>query len=139
MKWSNSQGFSLIEVMLAVFILGLSVSVFFSSTSQGIGVVSRARGYQHGRELLNWVELQEPMDLEDLEAGSESGRLSHPELGSFTWERDVVVEGPEEDELYLVKTRVSSSSDSTIQESREVFIYAPLAKRRDWVEEPWDE
>ena len=139
MRWSDPDGFSLIEVMLAVFILGLSVTVFFSTASQGIGVVTRSRGYQQGRELLDWVDLQEPLDLQDLEEGEEQGGLSHPEMGSFDWERIVAVEGPEDDQLFLITTRVVSSEDESIRESREVFLYAPLVRRRGWVEEPWDE
>jgi len=138
--WTESKsGFSLLEVMLAVFVLGLAMTVFFSATSQGVDVVLRAEGYQHARELLHWVDLREPLDLEDLEESSEQGRLDHPELGSFDWSRDIRVEGREEDELFRIITSVEQTEDKRISESREEFLYLPAASRRDWVKEPWDE
>lgn len=138
MRWNDQTGFSLIEVMLAVLILGMSLTVFFSTSGEGIRVVSRARGYQMGRELLDWMELQEPLDLEDVEEGVEQGILSHPEAGSFSWEREILLAGPEEDRLFLVVTRVASSEDTDVKESREMFLYVPVARRRGWVKEPWD-
>jgi hypothetical protein len=127
------------EVMLAVVILGMSMTVFFSAANQGVDVVVRARGYQDGRELLNLVELREPLDLEDFEEGVTRGRLDHPELGSFEWVRDVQVEGPEEDELFRIITSVEGTGDRPARESKEEFLYLPVASRRGWVEEPWDE
>ena len=132
-------GFSLMEVMLAVLILGLSLTVFFSSASQGVDVVMRARGYQDGRELLDWVDLQEPLDLEKLEEGELRGGLSHPELGSFSWVRNVRMEGREEDRLFLIRTEVEGEGERPVRESREVFVYQPVSLRRGWVQEPWDE
>lgn len=127
------------EVMLAVLVLGMSMTVFFSAASQGVDVVVRARGYQEARELFHWLDLQEPLDLEELEEGRTRGRLQHPQHGSFSWERMIEVEGNEEDELFLVTTRVEQSGDRTLQETREEFLYLPVARRRDWVKEPWDE
>lgn len=139
MCFADRKGFSLLEVMLAVLILGMAMTVFFSSATQGVDVVMRARGYQDGRELLDWVDLREPVDLEDVEEGSTRGRLTHPELGSFTWSRDFRIEGGEDVDLFRVETSVVLEGDRPVRESREVFLYLPMATRQGWVEEPWDE
>ena len=136
---TRGSGFSLLEVMLAVLILGLSLTVCFSAANQGLDVVIRARGYQDAREMLDWVDLREPLNLEDLEEGVETGTLRHPELGSFSWEREAQLEGREEDRLYRVETRVVGEGLRPARESREVFVYQPAALRRGWIQEPWDD
>lgn len=136
---NKKQGFSLIEVMLAVLILGMAMTVFFSATSQGVDVVVRARGYQEGRELLHLLALREPLDLEDLEEGTYRGDLDHPEKGSFTWQRVIQLEGREEDQLFRVITTVEKDGDPPVRESIEEFLYLPMAERQGWVQEAWDE
>jgi len=136
---NKKKGFSLIEVMLAVLILGMAMTVFFSATSQGVDVVVRARGYQEGRELLHLLALREPLDLEDLEEGTYRGDLDHPEKGSFTWQRVIQLEGREEDQLFRVITTVEKDGDPPVRESIEEFLYLPMAERQGWVQEAWDE
>jgi type II secretory pathway component PulJ len=74
--------FSLLEVLLAVLILGLTLTVIFSSANQGLAVVTQARDYQISRGLLQELDLREPLDLEELEEGELRGSFTHKEHGT---------------------------------------------------------
>lgn len=133
-------GFSLLEVLLAVLVLGIALTVFFSAANQGIGVVSRAREYQISRGLLNELALREPLDLEELEAGEFRGDFTHPDYGRVTWTRILTEVGGEDDRFFHLRTEISRGSGlAGQQESMETFIHLPSALRGIWVKEPFDD
>jgi prepilin-type N-terminal cleavage/methylation domain-containing protein len=121
-------GLTLIEVMLALTILGMGLTVLIATTSRCLGVVRQAKNYETARHLLGRVELEHPLQLEEkIEAGSDSGDFSG-EPG-FQWTRDIEVVGKEEDGLFSVLTRIAWS-DSGRKKSEEVitYLYRPEEK-----------
>ncbi|MGA0332873.1 MAG: prepilin-type N-terminal cleavage/methylation domain-containing protein [Kiritimatiellia bacterium] len=137
---SSQSAFSLLEVLLAVLVLGIALTVFFSAANQGLAVAGQAREYQISRGLLAELELREPLDLEELEEGELQGSFSHPEYGRVTWTRSVRLEGEEEDRFYRIKTEISRGDGQTgLRESTETFVHQPSAIRGGWVQEPFDD
>ncbi len=128
------------EVLLAVLILGLTLTVIFSSTNQGLAVVTQARDYQISRGLLSELDLREPLDLGDLGAGELRGSFTHSEHGRVQWTRVLAQEGAESDRFYRMSTDITwGGSDQVRTESVETFIHQPTAIHGGWVQEPFDD
>ncbi|WFB37163.1 prepilin-type N-terminal cleavage/methylation domain-containing protein [Kiritimatiellota bacterium B12222] len=139
-KPSLRSGFSLLEVLLAVLILGIALSVFFAAANQGVAVAIQAREYQISSDMLEELALREPIDVEAIEEGELSGHFSHPEHGSIEWTRTFEVVGREEDRFYKLTTQVARGNGlGGKSESFETFIHQPTALASDWVQEPFDE
>lgn len=137
---SRNNGFSLLEVLLAVLVLGIALTVFFSAANQGLAVVAQAKEYQASRELLEELELREPLDLEDLDEGEIRGSFSHPEHGRVEWTRTLTLVGEEEDHFFRLKTEISrGDGQAGLRETTESFIHKPSAMKSGWVKEPFDE
>jgi prepilin-type N-terminal cleavage/methylation domain-containing protein len=132
-------GFTLLEVLLAVLILGMGLSVFFGAANQGLSVVESARVYEAGRSYLNLLDLRAPLDLENLEEGELTGDLEDNGV-PFRWTRTVTAVGKEEDKFFHLLTRVEwGDSDAPNSESTETYLHLPSALREDWVREPAEE
>ncbi len=129
----SREGFSLIEVLLAVLVLGLSLVAFFGALGDGVAIVASASQYETARTLMNRLELMEPLDLEDLDEGEDSGFFDG-EYRNFRWRRIITLEGKEEDELYRIETRIEwgDQRDPGV-ESVETFLHLPTARREGWV------
>lgn len=123
---TTRDGLSLIEVMLAMAILGIGLFVLIESASRSLAVVRAARLYDHAHSLLNQVELRNPLINKELEVGVEQGRFDDPEFRDYQWTRTIEVVGDEEDELFLVTTRVSWTrrGQSSFEEMAQ-YRYAP--------------
>lgn len=126
--------------MLAVLVLGIALTVFFSAANQGVGVAVQATEYQISRNLLQELALREPLDLEDMEEGVLRGSFTHPDHGRVSWTRTLSLEGSEEDRFYRLRTEISRGEGKAGQrESVETFIHQPTAVRGVWVKEPFDD
>lgn len=126
---SQIAALTLIEVMLAITILGIGLTVLIATTSRCLGVVRKAKNFETARHLLARVELEHPLQLEEkIEAGSEDGRFTGED--GFQWTREIEVVGEEEDGLFSVRTRVSWSEVGR-QSSEEVmtYLYRPEEKK----------
>jgi prepilin-type N-terminal cleavage/methylation domain-containing protein len=134
----RSNGFTLLEVLLAVVILGISLTVFLQAAGKGIAFVSDAQGYERSRTFLNRLDLEEPLDLENLEEGVERGTLDGDDDGTVRWTRTITIEGKEEDELYHIRSEVSWGRDILHEESVETLLHQPTAIQGGWVKEPVD-
>ena len=131
-------GFSLIEVLLAVLILGISLSVFFGALGQGVAIVGSAREYEISRTLLNRVEMIDPLDLDDFDEG-ETGGTFGGDFRNYRWRRIVRLHSTEEDELYHIETRVEwGDARAPFTESVETLLHLPTARRAGWVKTPAD-
>ena len=124
---SFKSGLTLIEVMLALTILGLGVLTLVSAASKCLGVARQAKNFETARHLLGVVEVENPLQLEEeIEEGSDGGTFDNGPDG-FTWSRDITIVGDEEEDgLFEVKTRVYWS-DRGKQTYEEVitYLYAP--------------
>jgi prepilin-type N-terminal cleavage/methylation domain-containing protein len=131
----RKEGLTLIEVMLALAILGIGLFVMIATASKCLAVVRQSRNYEKARELLAQVELDHPILLEEIEAGTENGSFSG-EDSAYKWQRNIEVVGEEEEDgLFSVATRVSWAERG--RESYEevvTYVYAPEEKRGGTVE-----
>ncbi len=130
---SSRDGFSLLEVLLAILILGISLTVYFGAANQGLSLIGAARNYERGRSYLNQLELREPLALEDLEEGTLSGSLTL-DGERVEWNREISLVGPEEDELYELRTEVRWGEEQS--ESTLIWVHKASAEREGWIETP---
>ena len=117
-------GLTLIEVMLAVTILGIGIVSLVSAASRCLAVVRRARTYETVRHLLARVEVEHPLQLEEeIEEGSDGGTFEG-DYSAYRWSREIklVNEEEEEDGLYEIHTRVYWS-DKTEGPYEEIVTY----------------
>lgn len=119
-------GLTLIEVMLAVSIMGIAGIALISAIGQGMAVIRGARLYSHAHTLLARVELEHPLFNDEIDIGVEQGRFDDRELGQFEWRRQIEAVGEEEDRLFLVTTRISwTRSGRRGYEEVAFYRYAP--------------
>lgn len=99
-------GMSLIEVLLALTILGAGVVILVTGAARSLSIARRAQHYSAAQHLLAVVDLELPvLTAGELEQSPESGTFEPPyEL--YRWERTAEIFGPEQDQLFLVRTRV---------------------------------
>ena len=134
------KGFSLLEIMLAIVVLGIGLTVFFSAVNQGVFFAVTAQDYHMYRKIHNELNLLEPLDIEDLEEGDSSGSLRFRDSGTWRWQRVISAVEDEEDGLFHLRTQVWREGDRPEDgESTETFIYQPDALAGGWIQEPYDE
>jgi hypothetical protein len=121
---------TLIEVLLALVILGTGMVALVTASGRVIGVARQAKNYEAARELLARVEVEEPALLEeDVEDIAGEGTFPDPYQG-FRWSRTVEPEGFEDDGLWRVVTEITWSEHKTARRERvETLIYWPEEKR----------
>jgi prepilin-type N-terminal cleavage/methylation domain-containing protein len=98
------KGFTLVEVLLAVVILSLGLTVILTGTGRCLAVMKRARTYQNAIFALQKGEAEHPLttvtnDVKNLEVRDEK-------YGEFTYSR-TVDEDTDKDGLYAVHSRVA--------------------------------
>ena len=100
------QGFTLIEVILAVAILSVGLTVLLTSASKCLQVMKQSRNYQTAQWVLGMGEVDHFIvstnDIEDIEVAPVGY------LNGFTFSR-TVEDDENEDGLYVVRTRASWS------------------------------
>lgn len=106
---SNSRrGLSLIEVMLAVVILGIGSGVLLLATARCLAIVTKAQRYSTAQRLILRVGAEHPLTRSEIETGAKSGTF-HDEEG-YRWEREITEpESESRKGLFTVRTRVSWS------------------------------
>jgi prepilin-type N-terminal cleavage/methylation domain-containing protein len=133
-------GFSLLEVLLATVLLGLGLTVFFSAANQGVTFAGKARDYEVYRHFLRELHLREPMEMDALETGEDSGSFRDEEEGVWFWRRTLTPIDEDGEELFHVRTEVwREGQEAGSGEAVETFIYQPDAQQPGWVREPVDE
>lgn len=127
-------GLTLIEVMLALAILGIGLSVLVAAAGKCLGVVRKARHYETARRLMAEVErkLQEEMlEMEELEEASEEVSFERPyDSYKGMWEIVRDEDSSQEDEeggtMFLVRMKVSWSDYGSLNHEEVVsLLYAP--------------
>jgi prepilin-type N-terminal cleavage/methylation domain-containing protein len=127
-------GLTLVEVMLALAILGIGLTVLISTASKCLAVVKQSRNYESARHFLALVELDFKNKILELEPGQEledgSGTVTFPESDLYrgTWE--VTTEGDEEDGLKKVVFRVAwSEHGANPYEEVVTYLHVPEEKK----------
>lgn len=116
---------TLIEVVIAMAVLGIALTGIMVATGRCLAVAQRARAYEIARSLIDRVEQENPLLLmEEMEEGEEGGSFEGGPEG-FAWERRIErVETEqrqlEEQGLFRVTTRVVWTDHS--QESAEEVV-----------------
>lgn len=101
------QGLTLIEVMLAIVILGIGSGVLMLATARCVAVVSKARHYSTAQRLILQVAAEHPLNREEIDAGTDSGEFDE----GYTWEHEIIeAEDEDREGLYTIRIRVAWSS-----------------------------
>lgn len=121
-------GLSLVEVLMALVILGTGLVMIIASASRCVAVVRKVRSLETTRELFGRVELEKPIWIEeDIEDASGQGSFTG-EYSQYRWRREVKEVGDEEDGLWLVTTTISWS-DRGKDNSETVVTYVHWPKK----------
>jgi prepilin-type N-terminal cleavage/methylation domain-containing protein len=100
----RKSGLTLIEVMLAVVLLGIGAGVLLTATARCLAVVSLTQRYGTAQRLIRQLSAEQPITRSLTDSSTESGRFDEE---GYRWEREIIA--PEEDDrsgLYTVRTRV---------------------------------
>lgn len=102
---TSSRGLTLIEVMLAVVILGIGSGVLLLATARCLAIISKSRHYSTAQRLILQAGAEHPLNRGEIDAGTESGTFD--DEPAYRWEREITE--PEDENrkgLYTVRTRV---------------------------------
>lgn len=122
----HKTGLTLVEVLLAVAILGIGIAGMIMAGSRCLAVARQARNFLQAREAIAQVEVESPLALvEDMDRANDGGSLKAP-YEKFRWERVVEPVGLEDDHLYQVTTSISWSEQGRAGgESVVTYVYRP--------------
>lgn len=102
-------GMTLVEVLLAIVILGMSLGALIEAASRALAVVRQARNYEMARRMLGRVDAENPLRLlDEIAAGQESGGFEGGPSG-WSWTRTIEDFGEGDDQkegLFQLTTRV---------------------------------
>ena len=116
-------GFSLIEVVIATAILGISLAVLLTAASKCLLILSIATHYQEAQLVRGQAEVEYP-----LIATNELDEMNVPLTtldSGLTFERIVEEEDEDEDDLYRITTRVgwTARGESRVDEVVQYLYY----------------
>ena len=105
---------TLIEVLLAVVILGTALGALVEAASRALAVVRQARNYEQARHMLGRVDAENPLRLlDEISAGQTVGTFDGGPPG-WTWTRTLEDFGAEDEQqggLFRLTTRVEWTQD----------------------------
>ncbi|MCO5061708.1 MAG: prepilin-type N-terminal cleavage/methylation domain-containing protein [Kiritimatiellae bacterium] len=127
-RWRRRRaGLSLVEVLMALVILGTGLVVLIAAASRCVAVVRKVRNLETTRELFGRVEVEKPIWVEeDIEDAAGQGSFTG-EYSQYRWRRDIEGVGDEDDGLWLVTTTISWS-DRGMENSETVVTYVHWPK-----------
>jgi prepilin-type N-terminal cleavage/methylation domain-containing protein len=117
------KGFTLVEVLLAVVILSLGLTVILTGTGRCLAVMKRARNYQNAIFALQKGEAEHPItaatnDIKNVEVRDEK-------YGEFTYSR-TVDDDKDKDGLHVVHSRVAwMERGSEVFEEVVCYVFCP--------------
>jgi len=127
-KTRSDGGMTLVEVLLAAFILGVGMMVLVTASSRCVAVMRKAAVFQAARWTLDRGEADHPLirtnDIKMLEVDA----TEYP--GGMFYER-IVEDDEDEDGLFVIRSRVSWSSHERIlfEEAVRYMLEDPSAKK----------
>jgi prepilin-type N-terminal cleavage/methylation domain-containing protein len=102
-------GLTLIEVMLAVVILGIGSGVLLLATARCLAISTKAQRYSTAQRLIGQVDAEHPLTRATMDAGTGSGTFDDDP--DYQWEREITEpENENRNGLFTVRTRVSWSN-----------------------------
>jgi prepilin-type N-terminal cleavage/methylation domain-containing protein len=131
---THRSGMSLIEVLLALAILGAGLAVLVQSVARCLAVVHKTRAYETARYLFQRLEIERPLGVnQQIIAGVENGRFDAPH-DTYTWRREINLAGLDEEPLFQVHTRIAWANESGRESAQEIttLVFKPeYAQRGD--------
>ena len=126
---------TLVEVLLAIAILGTALAGLVEAASRALAVVRQARNYEMARRMLGRVDAENPLRLlDEIQAGQTSGTFPGGPAG-WSWTRtleDLGADDEEQEGLFRLTTRVSwGAGERRSQEEAVQMLYVP--ENRDGV------
>ena len=120
---------TLIEVLLAVVILGIALGGLVEAASRALAVVRQARNYEMARRMLGRVDAENPLRLlDEIQAGQESGGFEGGPSG-WTWTRileDFGADDEQQEGLFRMTTRVFwAQGERKSMEEAVQLLYVP--------------
>ena len=120
---------TLVEVLLAVVILGIALGGLLQGASEALAVVRQARNYEMARRMLGRVDAENPLRLlDEIQAGQESGGFEGGPAG-WSWTRSLEDLGADDDQkegLFLMTTRVFwGTGERKSMEEAVQYLYVP--------------
>ncbi len=117
--------------MIAVVIMGVGIASMVAAASQALAVAKKAKEYERARRLVGQVDLEIPIDLEEIEEGEESGRFTGRD-SDFSWRREIEELEDEELEMYVVRTSVTwADRGQKVTEMVQTYVHGPSYERRN--------
>jgi len=116
-------GMTLIEVMLAIVILGIGAGTLLVATARCMAVATKSRHYSTAHRLLLRVNTENPLTRSEVDDGTESGTFED----GYSWEREIIENENEDREgLYTVRTRITwSARGRNAFEETTSYLYIP--------------
>ena len=120
---------TLVEVLMAVVILGTALVALVEAASRALAVVRQARNYEIARRMLGQVDAENPLRLlDEIQAGEESGGFESGPAG-WSWTRTIEDLGADDEQkegLFQVTTGVHwSQGDRMGMEETVQLLYVP--------------
>lgn len=112
-------GLTLVEVLLAVALLGTGVSILLVSVQRGLAVARRAVQLETARRLFTAIELNDPVDWSQVPPDPRTEGDFDPPFSDYRWEREIEPYGDPDLPLYVVTTRIRWSGT---REGAETFV-----------------
>ena len=108
----------------------MGIASLVAAAARCLAVAHKAREYEVARRLIGQVDLEVPIQFEELEEGEETGKFEDP-YDDYTWLREIEEISDDELEMYEVRTTVSwGERRGTASESVVTYIYGPTYPRR---------
>lgn len=120
---------TLVEILLALAILGVSAGVLMTATSRCLAVVNTAKNYYEARRILETGELEYPLlvvqkkNEKELKAlNLNVGPIEYPR--NFTYQR-TAARDPDKSDLMIIKSRVvwSAKGKAAFEEVTSYLYY----------------
>lgn len=135
----DSSGFTLLEVMLAVFIVGTSFIFFVTAAVNSLSIAVSAKDYEKARMLLQRVEIEDPLQIDEVDGDDSDGGRFSGDFRDYSWKRVVTQVGEESDQLYQVTTSISwERGERDLDESMSRLLHVPSARKNGWIDENAD-
>ena len=101
-------GLTLIEVILAVVILGIGSGVLLLATARCLAIITKSQRYSTAQRLILQVGAEHPLTRSEIDTETKSGTFDADD--GYRWEREITKpENENRKGLYTVRTRVSWS------------------------------
>lgn len=125
-------GFTLIEVLLAIFIAGTTIAMLVLAAGRCLKIAAKAGEMETVRGLFNELDRVAPLQLEEVEDGySDNGTFR--DRPGFSWRRECTLLGEEEDGMFEIFTRIEWKGGAGFEETF-TLLHLPSALRAGYID-----